>query len=485
MSAQAGTEPSIVIAGRAFRRPVINTDRVNWMMIGFVVMLIAYWMFVIALERIDGGIILARWFFPDLSVEQMTTMSFPWLFRVAIEMFHPRVLRHFIPIILGGWLSIEAATSLVQVLYDCPDRATARDFLRRQRRRNRPPSGEALAVTPQTLHRMEDESVHLRVGGPVVVALPTGMAAVTEWNSRFARVIGYGTQSLGSFEHIYSIISLHPQERSADDIALMTKEGINVTTDAHIIFRIDPGEDPQTRNRPFPFDADAVRKAAYTVTVQAGGGETSWENAPMGRVRSTLSSIVSQYSLDELIFPESAAREPHHTIRNEVEQKVRADLKRGGIQFNRLQLGRFEPPPEVSEQYTEYWLANWQKQNQIARATGAASTLQEVEVAYAEAEITMLQAIVEGVRRAQGETDDASGHVLALRLVEMLDKMVKQTQGRLPASNQAREQIMPRLTQLQDQLAQLESQAHPASSAGPAPPQDRLNAPQTPAWHNE
>jgi regulator of protease activity HflC (stomatin/prohibitin superfamily) len=474
MSAQAESRQTIVIGGRVFRRPAFHTNRVTWMWLGFLVMFALYWTYAIALERVDGGVAMTRWLSFIAGPETAAAANPPWIMRTAIEMFHPRVLRHFIPVIVGWWLSVEAATSLVQVLYDCPDRATARDFLRRQRRRNRPPAGPALAVTPQTLHRMEDESVELRVGGPAVVSLPTGHAGVTEWNSRFARVIGAGTQRLGSFEHIHSIIPLKPLDRSAENIRLMTKEGINVTTDAHIIFRIDPGDDPQTRNQPFPYSPEAVRKAAYSVVVRADGSETAWDSAPMGTVRGNLARSVGRYTLDELIFTDSSSRAMHQSIRNEVEEDVRANLKHSGIDFVRLQLGRFEPPPEVSEQYTEFWLASGQKHDQISRATGAASTLQEVQVAYAEAEITMLQAIVEGVRRAQGETDSASGYLLALRLVEVLDKMVQQSRDRLGDSVGVRDHVGPRLTELQQQLAQLESQVYPTSGA-PGLPQDRLN----------
>ncbi|MEZ4515511.1 MAG: hypothetical protein R3C44_01280 [Chloroflexota bacterium] len=111
-------------------------------------------------------------------------------------------------------------------------------------------------------------------------------------------------------------------------------------------------------------------------------------------------------------------------------------------QFIRLQLGRFEPPPEVSDQYTEYWLANWQKQNQIARANGAASTLQEVESPTPKRKSPCSRPLLRACA-ARRETDDASGYLLALRLIETLDKMVKQSQDRLPASGQAREQVLP------------------------------------------
>lgn len=475
MSVPAEPTNTIVIAGRAFRRPAFTTNRVIWMWLGFAVMLAAYWAYVITLERVDGALVLTRWLSAISGPQTAAEATFPWIMQIAVEIFHPRVLRHFIPVFVGWWLSVEAATSLVQVLYDTTDRATARDYLRRQRRRNRPPDNSALAVTPQTLHRMEDESIELRVGGPAMVSLPVGHATVTEWNSRFNRVLGSGIQHLGSFEHIHSIVPLKPQDRQAEDIVLMTQEGIPVTTDAHIIFRINPGDDPQTRNQPFPYDPEAVRKAAYSVIVRADGGESSWVNGPMGTVRGSLAAQVRSYTLDQLIFSESGRRQVHQTIRANVENEVRDKLKKSGIDFVRLHLGRFEPPAEVSEQYTEYWLANWQKQDVIARAGDAAATMQEVQVAYAEAELTMLQAIVDGVRHVQGETDSASGYLLALRLVEMLDKMVQQSQSRVPEEGAGSDRVGVRLAELRRQLLLLESEVAPRSGAPPGPPQDRLN----------
>lgn len=480
MSASAPTGQSIVIAGRAFRLPKLPPNRINWMLVSMTIMFIIYWVYVVFLERINGEIVVTQVLLMFNQPEQLSAVTIPRILAVAVEVFHPRVLRHFIPLFVGWWLAVEAATSLVQVLYDCPDRATARDFLRRQRRRGRAPSGPELAVTAQTLHRLEDESVELRVGGPAAVFLPSGQAAVIELNGRFARVVGSGHISLGTFEHIHSIVTLHPQDRSADNIALVTCEGINVTADAQVTFRIDPGADEKSHGQPFPFDPQAVRNVAYAVTVRDNGEESSWLNMPMGRVRGALATAVDQYRLDELIFPKSAAAEPHLAIRNEVEEKVRADLKRNGIQLVRLQLGRFEPPPQVSEQYTDYWQANVQKQSQVSLALGAASTLQDLEVTYAVAEIEMIQAIVRGVQRARGETDDASGYLLAMRLVEMLDKMVRRTKETLPASTTAREQVMPRLAQLQDQLNELESQTQTDLETGPAPPVNRMNDPKPP-----
>ena len=98
---------------------------------------------------------------PVLPPAQAATVPFPpWLVFLA-EMFHPRVLRHFIPVLVGWWLAVQAAISLMQVLYDCPDRKTAAEFLRRQRRSR--PSGmeEPYTVLPQSLDEDRERSVLL------------------------------------------------------------------------------------------------------------------------------------------------------------------------------------------------------------------------------------------------------------------------------------------------------------------------------------
>ena len=107
---------------------------INWPWLALALLLIGYWLFVSSLERIDAAVILARLFVPDLPPSQASQVPFNPVAVWLVEMFHPRVLRHFIPVIVGWRLAVSAAISLMQVLYHCPDRQTAADVLRRQRR---------------------------------------------------------------------------------------------------------------------------------------------------------------------------------------------------------------------------------------------------------------------------------------------------------------------------------------------------------------
>ena len=406
-------------------RPAVRRPVSNWPWFVLVALLIGYWCFVRYWARVDGVVVLASIFLPDMPISQVEGVYYfsPWAVWL-VEMFHPRVLRHFIPIIAGWWLAVQAAISLMQVLYNCPDRKTAAEFLRRQRRNRLSATDELYEVTPQNLLNVREKSVLLRVGGPVLVAIPNGVAAVTERNARFLRVLPPGVHFLGRFEYLYGVVDLHPQTRTATDVLLLTKEGIPVRADVGLTFRIDPGDDPVTQRRPFPFRPEAVRRAAYSGTVGANGRAGSWADGPLGKVRGALAGMVSEQSLDELVAA-PAPHDAHHVLTNAVMRRVWDGLPNDGIKPMRMQISRLAPPEEASRQYTDYWLANQRRADQLARANGQAPLMHEKLTAQADAEIAMIRAVADGVRRAQDEGVGTilSGYVLAARLLEALRRM--------------------------------------------------------------
>lgn len=406
-------------------RPAVRRPVSNWPWFVLVGLLIGYWFFVRSWERVDGVVVLASIFLPDLPLSQVQGVYLfsPWAVWL-VEMFHPRVLRHFIPIIVGWWLAVQAAISLMQVLYNCPDRKTAAEFLHRQRRNRPSVTDEPYEVTPQNLANVRESSILMRVGGPVLVIIPNGVAAVTERNARFLHVLTPGAHYLGRFEYLFGVVDLHPQTRTATDVLMLTKEGIPLRADIGLTFRIDPGDDPVTHQRPFPFRPEAVRRAAYGGTVGANGRAGSWADGPLGKVRGALAALVSEQTLDELLAA-PPPHDAHHVLTNAVMRRVWDGLPNDGIKPMRMQISRLAPPEEVSRQYTEYWLAGQLRADRLARANGQAPLMQEKLTAQANAEIAMIQAVAEGVRRAQedGVGTNLSGNVLAVRLLEALRRM--------------------------------------------------------------
>ncbi|WP_374686813.1 SPFH domain-containing protein [Promineifilum sp.] len=411
---------------RAARRRVPRLkfpESTNWPLLVLIIVLIGYWFFARSLERIDGRVILAAVFLPGLPVSQIAETSFSPLITLLVELFHPLVLRHLIPVLVGWWLAVEAAVSLVQVLYDCPDRKTAAEFLKRQRRNTVGATELPYAVSPKTLDEMRRESMVVRVGGPMLVTLPEGHAAVTERNGRFLRVLPPGGSRLERFEYVQSVIDLRTQTSKKENVALLTKEGIELKTDVALTFKLDHGEEPVTKLRPYPFRPELVKRVAYAGTVGPNGKASSWEGGPIGKVVGTLSGLVSGYPLDELISPDSPV-EAHRLLVQKVTDGVWSGLEKDGVKPLRMHIGRLTPPKAVSQQHSAYWTAKQLRAEQLTRVNGTVQLLQEAETARADAELLMIQAMVEGVRRAQQEVgEDLSGYLLAVRLLEALRQM--------------------------------------------------------------
>lgn len=442
---------------------------IDWLWLILALMLVGYWLFAALLERVDGNVVLASIFLPDLSPMQASAVQFPAPMRLLVEFFHPRVLRHLIPVFIGWWLAVQAAVSLMQVLYNCPDRATAAEFLRRQRRNGVSAVDLPYTVLPHTLDEVRETSILLRVGGPVRVLIPDGHAAVTELNGRFLRVLPPGVHDLGRFEYLLGVVDLQAQRRRAEGVSLLTKEGIPVNTDVGIVFRIDPGENPVTPARPIPFRPEAVKRAAYGGSVDGSGKVSSWDGGALGKVRGALAAEIGASTLDELLAAPSP-QDAHHLLVQTVTDKVWAALPKEGIKPLQLYIGRLTPPAEVSQQYTEFWLASQRKEDAVARASGTVELVEQREVARANGEIMMIQAIMEGVRRAQQEAGGrVSGYLLAVRLLEALQQMFRYTSMGLRRAGGDTSQLEADIEAIASKLAGLEERLK-------LPPPPRFNA---------
>lgn len=424
------TETELLPPQTAVSPPTNSRSRAGlyWFMLVFA---LAYWQFVRLLQPPDLSALLGTEAAPVLA----------WF----VGLFHPAVLIHLLPLALGWGVAHFTTLYVIQKLYDLPDRATAREFLPQRISAATIPLG----ITEDRLAKRE-ASVILRVGGPGLIRVANGNVITTEKNGRFHRILGPGRHILQRFEYIHTLIDLHAQERSESNAPFTTKEGLPIHTDITVVYRLSTGEDPPTKANPFPYSYDAVRHAAYAHTVKKNGELTTWQDIPLGAAKGTLGSIIAKYSLNELLQPDNPAYDPHHAIKSELERKLQANLEKQGIELVRVRIGQFKLEQQVTDQFIKYWQSHWQKQSQIIRADGAANALEEIEVARAEAEITMLRAVLEGLERAQQEGEgDAMGEIFALHLLEYLEKIAWQNRQIQPLPNR----LLPQLQELQQLIA--------------------------------
>jgi len=395
------------------------------LMIGFF-----YWAFIWQMERID----LAEYKLPY-------PLPLPQLFVNIMTFFLPRVLRHFIPVLFGLLLAYEVAANLLFYLYDLPDHTAARSFLLRLRNPGRF-RGNTVTVTPQTLERQREESARIRAGGPGRFKIPVGHVAVTEHNGRFYRTRNAGTHLLDNFEHIHAVLDLRPQHRNKPDVRLQSREGLEVTSDVSVTFRISSGSRRATPNEPFPFDPVAVRKLAYSQINLPGNHVGSWESAALGMVIGMLRKTVMAFSLDELLKEPQTDIGAHLTIRRQVEREAREILRSKGVDLQRVRIGSFGFPNDVISQHIAHWSAYRDSEAESTKMDGEAFAIEELEVARAEAEMEMFKEIVGAVQQARQQGYDGTESVfVALRLIEALERVALQSQSDVSLPDQMLHQL--------------------------------------------
>ena len=431
------------------RRPFSRLNRLNlqpidngWYVFVLLGLLFMFWLYARYIERVDI-VLLSDWL-----ARTVPLLSGSSGLAFILSFLHWRVMRHIIAVLVGWYFAYDAAVVLVRMLYDLPDKPSAKKFLSRLLGLANQ-SGSAPEIKPATLDDRGD-SVLLRVGGPGSVKVPTGHVMVTELNGRFQRVLSAGKHSLKRYEYIHAVLNLQPQRRTADSFAAFSRDGIELRVGLSLVYRLKMGSQAITRDNPYPYDETAVRKAAYLQTVVDEKGTVStWDETPLNMAKSTLIGILAGYRLDEIIFPERAGEEPYRTLRNELLRKLRIKLDELGIDLQGVGIHRLDLPEGVTEQYIDYWKSHWESHMMLNMVDGKATAIEEMEIARAEAEITMIQAIQEGIQRARRE--GATAHmeeIVALRLVEALEMMARQSQQASPLPNS----LLPQLHSLRKQL---------------------------------
>ncbi len=423
-----------------------NPQPSKWVPLTLAFAFLGYWVFAWFLERPDFAPAVRQFWDTWLPM-----LPLPSIFVFLAEMLHPRVLRHLLPVILGWVLAQRAAVGLVQLLYDMPSRSAASDFLRRLQSGGQV-NGDPIAISAPKLDMERRKSDLLRVGGPGAVIIGSGEVAVTELNGRFHRVLKSGKHNLERFEIVYAVLDLRQQERRVTAVPLVTKDGISLQADLYLTFRIDTGGEPVAPGNPFPYDEEAVRSAAYTQTIMPDNRVLGWDTLPERMARGKLGQIIRTYRLDEILRLPREDEDQYHAIQQNLTRELRRVLRDRGIELLSVVVGSFKLPDAVEDQYVRNWQIDWEMQRRIQQADGQAAALEEMELARAEAEITMVQAIVEGVQRARREGHPADvSEIMALRLIDALEQMARQSQHyystpmtMLPQLQSLRQQIVPR-----------------------------------------
>ncbi|NLF02123.1 MAG: hypothetical protein GX601_14215, partial [Anaerolineales bacterium] len=313
------------------------------------------------------------------------------------------------------------------------------------------------------------KSLVARLGGPGNLLIYNDSAAVLEQGGRLTRVAKPGFRALRRYERVWDVVDLRPQYWVVS-VEAMTRDGIAVTCEADITFKVDGGGQDSTGQMLHPYQERAVFKAA-TATWVRGPKDAPWKLTWAARVarqaEETLREIISEYRLDGLVGVSwSGGEHPRQVVQKRLRDRLEQSVAELGAQVDKVELGEFELDPRVAQQWVKAWQAVWQREATLEQAEGEARMAQ-LEMAQTQARLEVILTLAQSLQHLVSVEGQASSYHIAMRLVETLRWMSFDPLTRASMSPRA----LTSLKQLQESLNH-ERNGRAESDRKQAPPEE-------------
>ncbi len=227
-----------------------------------------------------GGIVLLYWLVLALLIELPastslignTTLPFPIdvLLDFARSLFAPPVIVHVLPVLAGLYLGLQVATHYLADLVELQPSSRASRYLASSIFGLGYYSMEVSNGEPNSL-----DNTHplVRIGGPGLLTVHLGFAAVSETTDGFPRIYGPAkSRFIQGFERLRDVVDLRDQLGKVDEVRAVTRDGIEVyARDAQMMFRVYVADLTRNLQSPYPYDENAVRHLVYGRAVTTNG----------------------------------------------------------------------------------------------------------------------------------------------------------------------------------------------------------------------
>ena len=346
------------------------------------------------------------------------------------------------------WVALRLAADVLLPVTDTAGRAHVFSFLKAYVwGSNRP----AFVVDPaagkeRVQKRVSGDQFSKTTNSPGMVLTGCDYAVALSDGFRFKGAHGPGIVFTGRGDQVVQAIDLRPQVRTFRMTGL-TKDGIQVTVDAEIAFRLDGGRREPKLDNPLPFNRSAAFKALQAQRVErriarrvpGTAEQAEWDDLPRIRGEHLLRNIVSKLAFDDLYDPhQPRGKPPRRKIAQDFEDHLTADLDSLGIQVISARLGNLEPDdPEVYLRRAHNWEADWTRRITRRQAQGQAERLQILERARADTRADLILDLGRQLEELTESSADLDAETVLNRFLVLVEELTTQPQLR---------QVLPKRT---------------------------------------
>lgn len=401
-----------------------------------IIRLLKFWVPVLLVVGSILGVLFALSVITELRAYQVSPADV-WPFCLLLAPYCPPVewefwfyaLLNMVPGLVAVVVVCWLAASFVQSLYGLKSRREGLGFLMHSVF-GRPTLKPFLLLREGTIGGDEAHVVR-RVGGPGSLVLFNDSAVVLEKAGRLTRVLGSGFAHLEPFEKVWDVIDLRPQ-RWEFAVDAMTQEGIPVTCNADVSFKIDDGGRNSTREEPYPMTEGAVLRAATSKWIREADRTEpdrlmTWtKQVIIGETEGALRSILARYPLDQLIDPAT-----RRNIQAELKEALRGSVPSLGAKITRVALGDIQLKDEVTQKWIEKWQAEGKRRMMEMEARGQAARISIEANARIQAQVKMLANTAKAFASMAKYGEEIPSRFVILRFIEMIKRTSVDLLGKL------------------------------------------------------
>ncbi|MCO5194487.1 MAG: SPFH domain-containing protein [Anaerolineae bacterium] len=245
-----------------------------------------------------------------------------------------------------------------------------------------------------------------------VVALTRGV--------EFRRGVGPGFVRLASDETVTDKVDLRLHRRTAS-VSAVTRDGIPVTTEVTVWFRVRPPAWEREPRLPYPYDERSIFDVFYARTLTNEERELAWDDRVLPQAVSMTVAELARVQLDGLYRVNNLDVDPLLDLAENVQHNLFDEFERQGVSIVDVALAAIAVPEGVMAQRLAQWQAGWQARIRERREAYLGREIGRIDRETAQIQMEVVSELVDNIELLRRSSDHPINQSIASRLMRLLE----------------------------------------------------------------
>lgn len=236
----------------------------------------------------------------------------------------------------------------------------------------------------------------------------------------FRRGVGPGFVRLAADETVTDKVDLRLQCRAAS-VNAVTRDGIPVTTEVTVWFRVRPPAWEREPRLPYPYDERSIFDVFYARTLTDEQRELAWADQVLPQAVNLTVVELARVKLDGLYRVNNLDVEPLLDLAEVVQRNLFDEFERKGVKIVDVALAAIAVPEGVMAQRLGQWQAGWQARIRERREKYLGREIGRIDRETAQIQMEVVAELVDNIALLRDSGNHPINQSIASRLMRLLE----------------------------------------------------------------